>query len=173
MLLISKEGTLATTNTVYDTVRLPVKDTVDRKTLGKNLISKKTAVKQNNSVVANGAKQDEKHKVVVQIDKLILSLIEQIERSDNSIKGKIKRQGITNFTCPPRPRIVKAVEDLLCMVGAIVLNAKLSLVLAVILIIIVKVFSSYFYIVPRICLHCIAHTFTCKPHGCQQSSVHN
>lgn len=160
LLLISKEGTLATTNTVYGTVRLPLKDSLDRKNLGEKLTHKKVVFKQNSSVVASGSK-GEKHKAVVQIDKLILSLIEQIEKSDNSIKGKIKQPGKANFTCPQRPRIVKEVEDLLCMVCAFVLNAKLSHVRAVILIIIMTVFTVCFYIVPRIFLHRTAHISAC------------
>lgn len=54
--------------------------------------------------------------VVTQIDPTMLSMIEDIEKRDNTRNNSVILEGIGNYSCPQQLRVVNGVEDLLCMV---------------------------------------------------------
>lgn len=52
---------------------------------------------------------------VIQMDENILNLIEEIELTDTTTKGKVRLQRSMNYSCPATLRVINQVEDLLCM----------------------------------------------------------
>jgi hypothetical protein len=54
---------------------------------------------------------------VIQMDENILNLIEEIELTDTTTKGKVRLQRSMNYSCPATLRVINQVEDLLCMVS--------------------------------------------------------
>ena len=135
MLLISKGDMVKTSETAFSVIRVPLKDTLKKEVYKNPSANIKNSLRKNKNEVQkpqmSGGKQksmagkersqesSDRKKVVVQIDKRLLTMIEEIERSDTTKKGKVSVEAPLNFTCPAKPRIVDGVEDLLCMVGAI------------------------------------------------------
>ena len=71
---------------------------------------------EHGDVKKSGAKKTDQ--VVIQIDKDIQKLIEDIEAKDSTKWAEVALERTSNFTCakPPRPTAETAIEDLLCMV---------------------------------------------------------
>lgn len=104
---------------VFPVIRTLLTDKLDRLRTPKSLLgSKLVALTRNATNGGTGTRQDSlsvNPEAVVQLDKSLLLLIEQIEAKDTSPSGEIRPESRMNYTCPPILRTVHQVQDLLCM----------------------------------------------------------
>jgi hypothetical protein len=132
MILINKNIMIKTPETAFTVIRVPLKDTLKKHANEKPFANVKISLKEGENGIIKNKASDGKHnsvsdiqrnqaadsqkKAAVKIDKRLLTMIEEIEQSDTTIKGKVAQRDFLNFTCPPKLRIIDGVEDLLCMV---------------------------------------------------------
>lgn len=99
------------TQSAYTVLTEPVKDTL-------NLHQRTNASGSfRRRVAPNTLNSREKQNAVAQIDSKLLAMIEDIERSYDSRFREVGIEPLGNFSCPPTPRTVNGVEDIMCMVS--------------------------------------------------------
>ncbi|KAL4240639.1 hypothetical protein ACF0H5_001430 [Mactra antiquata] len=109
--LSEKRASDNTNKISYNVLNYPLKDTLKKV----NKLPKKSKIQREKNSTSGQFGHGSKPAVVLQIDKRILFMIEEIEKRDLTPKGPIITTGVGNYTCTKRNGKKNNVEDILCM----------------------------------------------------------